>query len=596
MKKNLKKIISLVLVLAIIVSMGTLALIDASATKSGAFTPEDWEKKSDGKLYLYADPEVWKNTEQATVYFYTHSPDGSEDALFPWGSKKGKMTDEGGDIWSFDFAAKGITLDDSAQYGVVFSNDWNEQACDLIFDTSCLGDLACIAADKIECAYDSNRVCSSTAWVCADPAVYAPPVCITSIGNVIGKAFWKGDTPESLFRHFLTSEGSEGLANALCFNGKTTKETVFDTGFALGLSKEEIIRIVGECDINLEEDNPRPDPDKLIPEGWEKKDDGKLYFYVNPEIWYNTTQATVYFYTHPLDGPEEAVFPWGSKKGKMTDEGNGVWSFDFAEKSVTLDDDMQYGVIFTDDRGTMTCNLIFDTSLVGDLAYLTGETINIFNEYHYGTSGSSGSSGSSGTYRVCWADADPETYGQPFEINSLGVVLGTSLWKGETAGDTLLRFITGDDSERLIYAVEYTEKTAEQVVYDAGHALKMEDNEIEAVIAKSGVDLDKIGPSRNPDVEYVAGEVEAVLYEPDRITPEYVQSLFDTYPVTKDEVTERLYSFGYSYRKFKLMQDLVDGVQENETLIRGDVNRDGKIDISDATLIQMFAAEVIDKF
>ena len=44
------------------------------------------------------------------------------------------------------------------------------------------------------------------------------------------------------------------------------------------------------------------------------------------------------------------------------------------------------------------------------------------------------------------------------------------------------------------------------------------------------------------------------------------------------------------------MQDLVDGVQENETLIRGDVNRDGKIDISDATLIQMFAAEVIDKF
>ena len=81
MKKNLKKIISLFLVLAIIVSMGTLALIDASATKSGAFTPEDWEKKSDGKLYLYADPEVWKNTEQATVYFYTHSPDGSEDAL-----------------------------------------------------------------------------------------------------------------------------------------------------------------------------------------------------------------------------------------------------------------------------------------------------------------------------------------------------------------------------------------------------------------------------------------------------------------------------------------------------------------------------------
>ena len=75
-----------------------------------------------------------------------------------------------------------------------------------------------------------------------------------------------------------------------------------------------------------------------------------------------------------------------------------------------------------------------------------------------------------------------------------------------------------------------------------------------------------------------------------------MQSLFDTYPVTKDEVTERLYSFGYSYRKFKLMQDLVDGVQENETLIRGDVNRDGKIDISDATLIQMFAAEVIDKF
>ena len=64
--------------------------------------PPEWQKRSDSKIYFYADPALWQNYEYIDIYIY----DRNGDQLITWGSKKGRMTDEGNNIWSFDIRGK----------------------------------------------------------------------------------------------------------------------------------------------------------------------------------------------------------------------------------------------------------------------------------------------------------------------------------------------------------------------------------------------------------------------------------------------------------------------------------------------------------
>ena len=215
----------------------------------------EWEKKSDGKIYFYADPDYWKNFKNAYVYLY----DRDEGELIIWGSKKGRMTDEGNDIWSFDMNGLGIKFEKDHNYGVIVSGDWALQASDLIIAPECLGDMIYLTGSRSENPVDSNHSCYDAAWVNMDSSVYGRPVMITSIGNVVGEAFWKGETAYSLFVDFLKTEGNGGVYSAAMFTGRTTEQTAQDTAKALGLSEEEYNRAVAESGIDF--DTPiGPDP------------------------------------------------------------------------------------------------------------------------------------------------------------------------------------------------------------------------------------------------------------------------------------------------------------------------------------------------
>ena len=331
-----------------------------------------------------------------------------------------------------------------------------------------------------------------------------------------------------------------------------------------------------------------PDLSPVIPSDWERKDDGKLYFYASPELWKNYKTATVYIYEHGFSDHGQSFHLWGSKKGNMTEEGNGIWSFDFAEKGYEPEADRQYGLIFTGDWGVQTSDLIFDTSCLGDLAYVTGKCV----ENCYDSNKSS--------YEVEWLESDHDTYGSPVMITSIGNVVGRVFWEDENPQSMFKNFLTSDGSDGLWNALNFNGKTLENTVFDTGRALGLSDTQIREIAEEFGIDLNNPStedePHQNDDVWFVASEVAGAIYYPDEITPEYVQSLFDRYPVSKDEVMELLYSWNFSYQYFTKMRALVEDVQENETLIRGDVNRDGVIDVSDATLVQMFAAEVITRF
>ena len=146
---------------------------------------------------------MWQNYEYIGICIYEHNG----DILTDWGSKKGRMTDEGNNIWSYDIAEKGaqygFTLDDNSPYAVIFSADWGRQSCDLIIGNDCLGDMAYLTGGKIEDGSYAGTPAYIAEWVNADPAVYATPVRITSDGNVNGELLIKGETFYSKFCSFV---------------------------------------------------------------------------------------------------------------------------------------------------------------------------------------------------------------------------------------------------------------------------------------------------------------------------------------------------------------------------------------------------------
>ena len=202
-------------------------------------------------IYFYVNDNLWKNFNNITMYIYEHNG----DACITWGSKKGNMTNCGNGFWGFDFDAKGIELDPSKQYGIIFTADWGVQTCDIIFDTSIMGDTAYCIANMVENNVDSNKKSYDVRWKNADPQKYAPPVCITAIGNIVGEALWAGTTYYDMLVNFIKSDGADGLANALRYNGKTAQQTLDDISDRWGLSSDDVEKAIRESGKTVDWDN-----------------------------------------------------------------------------------------------------------------------------------------------------------------------------------------------------------------------------------------------------------------------------------------------------------------------------------------------------
>ena len=256
-----KKIASILLAVLLVLSMTVIAVSaaesDNDAVAAGddsaaiaAGSDDDSVGADDGSgavggntISFKADKSIWKNFKTITFYLYQHGG----DEIITWGSKKGNMDDAGNDVWTFDLDKKGITLESGKQYGCIFTADWNVQSCDLILDSSCIGDTASLTGSTVENNVDSNKTSYVVHWQGKDPSKLGPPKCITSIGNVIGEAYWDGDTPYSMLVQFIKSDGKDGLSNAIKFNGKDEQQTLDATAKALGLGQDDIEKAIKEA-------------------------------------------------------------------------------------------------------------------------------------------------------------------------------------------------------------------------------------------------------------------------------------------------------------------------------------------------------------
>ncbi len=210
---------------------------------------------ADSKIYFDANSSGWNNYKTITFYLYSKA-DGE---IITWGSKKGNMKDEGNGIWSFDVSSypigsnygciNGIWSFDvssypiGSNYGCIFTADWGMQTCDLILGPDSVGDTAQCTGEQVENNVDSNKKSAVVKW---KSGKYGNPVCVTSIGNVIGDAYWEGETAYSLFVKFLSSTGADGIDNALKFNGKSAQQTIDDTAAKLGLSTADVEKAIKE--------------------------------------------------------------------------------------------------------------------------------------------------------------------------------------------------------------------------------------------------------------------------------------------------------------------------------------------------------------
>lgn len=348
----MKKIMSWLLTLTLVLSVVSIGAIGAHAAEP-AGAPA-WEQKSDGKIYFYADPAYWTDYSAMTCYLYER--DNGE--LIIWGSKKGKMTDEGNNIWSFNPADQGISFDKDGHYGVIFTADWGMQTMDLIIGADCLGDMAYVVSNETtENPVDSNKRCYKAAWRNADSAKYGMPVTLTSIGNVVGDVYWSDQSAYSLFLHFLTEKSYGGIYSAVQFNGLTLEKTAKQTAAALGLSQAEYDKAIQESGIDLSYIEPGPP----VPV-WDT-----LTLRDESGVFSNASVVSVYIYSLSETFPYE----WGSEKWNMTKTEDGCWTYDLQENGINLNNGSEYYAIFVADWQTQTTDLYLDMYYIGDTAVIT---------------------------------------------------------------------------------------------------------------------------------------------------------------------------------------------------------------------------------
>lgn len=238
----IKKIMSLVLALVIIASMGVLAFTASAA---------------DQKIYFEV-PSTWNNFSKIFCHIWVYNG----DPLANWQSKKEVCKLEADGRYSYDISKVG-GLSAGETYCVIFSADTGVQTYDTFMGTPCLGDTVYTDGTLYENPMDSSKTALGAFWKNQSRSVYGPVMCVTSIGNLVGTCLAPGETAEGLFNTFLTAN----LENARTYSGKQDQQIIDDMANALGLSQKKVDELIKASGITVDwkmEESKAPEVDKPL--------------------------------------------------------------------------------------------------------------------------------------------------------------------------------------------------------------------------------------------------------------------------------------------------------------------------------------------
>ena len=238
----IKKIMSLVLALVIIASMGVLAFTASAA---------------DQKIYFEV-PSTWNNFSKIFCHIWVYNG----DPLANWQSKKEVCKLEADGRYSYDISKVG-GLSAGETYCVIFSADTGVQTYDTFMGTSCLGDTVYCDGTLYEKPMDSSKTALGAFWKNQSRSAYGPVMCVTSIGNLVGTCLAPGETAEGLFNTFLT----DNLENARTYSGKQDQQIIDDMANSLGLSQKKVDELIKASGVTVDwkmEESKAPEVDKPL--------------------------------------------------------------------------------------------------------------------------------------------------------------------------------------------------------------------------------------------------------------------------------------------------------------------------------------------
>ena len=238
----IKKIMSLVLALVIIASMGVLAFTASAA---------------DQKIYFEV-PSTWNNFSKIFCHIWVYNG----DPLANWQSKKEVCKLEADGRYSYDISKVG-GISAGETYCVIFSADTGVQTYDTFMGTSCLGDTVYCDGTLYENPMDSSKTALGAFWKNQSRSAYGPVMCVTSIGNLVGTCLAPGETAEGLFNTFLT----DNLENARTYSGKQDQQIIDDMANSLGLSQKKVDELIKASGVTVDwkmEESKAPEVDKPL--------------------------------------------------------------------------------------------------------------------------------------------------------------------------------------------------------------------------------------------------------------------------------------------------------------------------------------------
>ncbi len=258
----------------------------------------------------------WNNFKKVYCHIWAHDGSGDWPA---WQSKKEACTDEDGDgVWTYDLDAKGLSLDYGELYCVIFSNEYQLQTYQLLFDKTVLGDTACCDGTLYESPYDSSKTLQAAFWCNQNASRFGPEMGITYTGNVVGTCVPFTMTSYDLFVDFLESN----LENARYYSGKSDQRLIDDLAFDLSLSDTQVQKAIKEAGVRVNwsagSDTTYSDFDYVI------LDDGTV------EI------VGYYGYSYNLNIPSTI------NGRKVTRIGNSAFEYDSYLRSVTIPSTVTY--------------------------------------------------------------------------------------------------------------------------------------------------------------------------------------------------------------------------------------------------------------
>jgi hypothetical protein len=163
---------------------------------------------------------------------------------------------------------------------------------------------------------------------------------------------------------------------------------------------------------------------------------------------------------------------WGAKKERGTDaDGDGIWTFDFDKSGLTLRDDAQYAVVFYNNKGGQTYNLLFDTACYGDTAFCD---LSIVYENPEDSSKKAAP--------AYWSHQDPAVNGPQLCVTSIGNVQGSCVPRGITRVDLFNNFL----DNTLENARTFSGLSDQELLDNLGAGLELDAETVRDALAASG--------------------------------------------------------------------------------------------------------------